>query len=226
VSNRLDVLRSLVRSAATAAKSGLGRVPSVAAVRRVMSELKSKRAIVRDEALTALVVRAPGVAHASVTSRDGRIVVDATFDDGDRTVVSFVPAGASFAPRGAKEIAFRVEPAELASERRVSDLAGSIAAGIAFGLWGPLLGKDARAKPWAIADRDGDSLRIDLRTIPAVRSATGRGPFAMILDVIEIGSIAAEDGAVTLEVRMPMLEMMRRSQTNHGSEGNPNDRGA
>ncbi len=58
----------------------------------------------------------------------------------------------------------------------------------------------------ASGDRDGaDLVRVDLRTVPAVRRAQGKGPSAMILELLELRAIECEDGEIALVVKLPSL---------------------
>lgn len=55
-------------------------------------------------------------------------------------------------------------------------------------------------------DREGTQLRIDLRTVPAVRSAIARGPaVAMLLDVITPEAIEVDADGLVIRLRLPQL---------------------
>jgi len=153
-------------------------------------------------ARTTSLARVRGVDGASVASRGGAVRIDATFTDGGRVAMSLFPSGATFAPRGAKEIRFRVEPKEIAVGVHAAELAAAVAGTIARVLFGPFA-RGVSDFGGAIVDREGDLLRIDLRTIPALRGATEHGPLAALFEAIEPGEIVAEDGRLRVQVRLP-----------------------
>ncbi|HEY8427991.1 MAG TPA: hypothetical protein VIL20_06430 [Sandaracinaceae bacterium] len=200
--SRLDLLRSLVRSAAKAGAERLGKLGPVAGARQVLDELKQRRASVSEAALSSAVACMPGVRASTVSARDGWLRIDLTFDDGS-VVFAVAPELVRFAPRGAKEVLFRVEPEELARDERVRDAVGGLAAAIARALWGPML-PPRKTDEQALVERDGTRLRADLRTVPAVRAALEGSPFEMALDVITIDSFAIEDRALRIKIGLPI----------------------
>jgi len=204
--SRLDVLRSFVRGAAERASDRLLSSPPVTTVRRLVEEVKQRSATLRDEALTAAVAHAPGVSIATVHCRDGAVHVDASFTNGDDLQVALLPAGARFAPRGAKEILFRVLPPEAARSRYVADVASAIAGAIAHGLWGIALPHERGDVSGAIVEREGsDALRVDLRTVPAVRGLGAQSPAALVVEVIELLTMEAVEGALRLRLKLPPI---------------------
>jgi len=203
MSDRLDVLKSLVRGAATRAGSTLRELGPVAALRRAVADVARQRAVIDARSLTNAVAHARGVSAASVVVRDGAIRVEASFESGPLSF-SLLPQGARFAPRGAKELRFRVEPASLVGDGRVADVAGVVSARVARALWGALL-RGEYEEGGAIVDRDGDVLRVDLRTVSAVRRAHVHGPIAAFVDVLELADLTAEEGQLRLTLRPPHL---------------------
>jgi hypothetical protein len=207
VTSRLDVLRSLIRQARDRAGSRLKDLPPVAAFRKAMEMARAQRVLVKNEVLTAALAHADGVDSASVSARDGSIRIDARFRDGEELTLALVPRGARFAPHGAKEVAFGVVPPEAARHPKVLELASALAGAIARGLWGFLLprGPDDGLDRGALVDRDGDDgLRVDLRGVPSVRKLADKGG-GVFLDIIELGSIRAEAGGLTLDIKLPGL---------------------
>ena len=122
--------------------------------------------------------------------------------------VCLLPLGIAFAPGGAKDVSFRVQPAEAAAERAVCDVVGAIASELARAVWGPFLFQNRPDADWAFVERDGDILRVDLRTVPAVRAAMARAPMAMIMEALTVKEIAAEPGRLRMTLALP--EMIRR----------------
>ena len=204
--SRLDVLKSWIRAGADRAKDGLETVRPVGAVRRVVSELRKQRMVVPEHVLGTAVAHAPGVLAANASARRGRIQVDARFPDGE---VAFALEffATRFAPRGAKEISFRVHPSGAARDPRVRDLTGAIAGVIAKGLWPMALG-NGKPLHGAIVDREGeDIVRVDLRSVPAVREALGAGPMGLVLEAMELKRIEPNDGELLLHLRLPGLTL-------------------
>lgn len=203
MSRRGDLLRSLLHRAAKAGAESLSKLPAVASVRQAFGDLKNRRASLGETALSSAVAHAPGVRASSVSVSGGLLRVDLTFEDGESRVFGVEPQAVRFAPRGAKEVIFAVEPPELVGDPRVRDAVGSIAAAIARALWGPVLApRTGDEQAWV--EREGARLRADLRTVPAVRAALEGGPLAMALEVLTIESFAIEDRALRLKIGLPL----------------------
>jgi hypothetical protein len=201
--DRSDYLRSLVRAFAEGAARRLG-VP-LAALQRLLREAVLQASSVSDRQITKALARVPSVREASAVCRDERIWIEATFDDGESLQLSVAPIGARFAPRGAKELLFRVEPEAMAGRARARDLVGAIAALVAHVLWAPFFGRLLNPSYDVIAERDGtDEVRVDLRSVPAVRAAYNKG-LAQLLDMLELGGLGVVDGALRLQIKLPPL---------------------
>jgi hypothetical protein len=193
----LDVMKSLVRSAATSA-GGLGRVWAHAPLRKRLSELIQRRLVLPDSQLTAAVARVPEVSAATVSSRSGQLRVDASFQDGTNLLVHLISLSTAFAPRGAKEWSVRAEPESAAYDVRCGDIVAALATEVARRLWGPFLrGRAVRGRS-AFAHRDGDVLVVDLRTVPEVRSALGQPLLAAGIEAFSLRSIEVADGGLHL----------------------------
>lgn len=202
--SRFDVLRSLVRSAAQAGRERLSKLDSVTGVREAIEEIRARRITLSEAALTrAISDGMRDVSAVTVSLRDGRASVDLGFEDGQAVVFAFVPEQARFAPRGAKEVIFRVEPAEAVQNVRVREAVGAVAAGIARALWGPILGERRREEA-AFVEREGGQLRADLRSVPAVRAMLEGSSFAMALEVLSIEGFAIEERGLRVIVALPM----------------------
>jgi hypothetical protein len=205
--DRLDRFRSRVRDAAVGVGGVLGRVGPVAAVRDVVRELRDRRARIPERQLARAVLRAGTVSAASVRTRGGRIEITAELESGRAIRAALIPESASFAPRGAKEVVFAVDPPEAADDPKLRDLTGMIASQIARAIWGPFLqpaedGVDAGA----LVDREDGKLRVDLRTCPAVRQAAqGASAAGLILDALTIESFEADEQGLSLKLGLPRL---------------------
>jgi len=159
--SRLDVVKSLLRSAARSTSQQLARVGGSLAggvsIRDRLAALLGHRLLITDRQLTAAVARIPEVAAATVSSGEGVLRIDASFRDGTDLLVTLRPLRSAFAPRGAKELSMRASPENASLNPRAADVAGAIATEVAHALWGPFLRKQPTARR-AIAERHGDML--------------------------------------------------------------------
>ena len=204
MSDRSDFMKSLVRGFAEGASKRIG-LP-LESLRKMVRTALAQASSIGDHQIAKALTRVQGVSEASAVCRDERIWIEATSTDGLVLRFSIEPLGARFAPRGAKEVIFRVEPEELAGKAFARDLIGAVAALIAHTLWGPFLGRTASPQYDAIAEREGSEVRVDLRSVPAVRSAHQRG-LAQLFDALELGGIEVLDGALKLHLKLPPILM-------------------
>lgn len=200
--DRSDFVRSLVRGFAEGAGKRLG-LP-LANLQRLIRDAVLQASSVSDRQITKALTRVASVREASAVCRDERIWIEATFDDGESVQLSVAPLGARFAPRGAKEVLFHVEPEGMAGRARARDLVGAIAALIAHALWAPFFGRLLNPSFDAIAERDGSEVRVDLRSVPAVRAAHKKG-MSQLFDMLELGGVGVVDGALRLQIKLPPL---------------------
>ncbi len=206
MSRRIDVLRSFIRAAADRAGERVRTLGPVAAARRAFGELRQRRIVIPDAALGSAVAHAPDVRDASVVSRDGALRIDASFVDGEHLGLLLVPERVRFAPHGPKEVIFRIEPPELSTNPRVADLVATVAGAVARRLWGMMLPPEGPAPAPPLAEREGPGrLRVDLRSMPALRKLGGAHASALLLDVLGLRALRAEDAGLTLELELPDL---------------------
>lgn len=199
-----DFVRSLVRGFAEGAGRRLG-IP-LANLSKLLREALAQAASVSDRQIAKALTRIPDVREASAVCRDERIWIEATFTDGENVSVSVMPLPPRFAARGAKELSFHVEPEQLAGRARVRDLVAAIAALVAHALWAPFFGRLLNPSYDAIAERDGSHVRIDLRSVPAVKTAHQKG-LGQLFDMLELSSLSVREGALRLHVKLPPLLM-------------------
>ena len=84
----------------------------------------------------------------------------------------------------------------------ISALAGLIAKSI----WPMLMPIESVDLAGAIVDRDGESgVRVDLRSVPAIRQAISRGSLGMVVDVLEAEAIVVEANQLSIKLRLPQL---------------------
>jgi hypothetical protein len=204
--SRLDVVRSLVRSAASTAGTQFGRVRAIS-LRLSLSALAQRRLLLPDSKLTAAVARVPEVSAATVSSRSGRLHVDVSFRDGSDLLVHLTPLRVAFAPRGAKEWSVQVEPEQAAYDPRCSDIVAALATEVAHTLWGPFLrGREIPGRR-AVPHRDGSTLVVDLRSIPEVRSALGQPLLAAVIESFGLRSIEVSVGGLQLVPNLASLDV-------------------
>ena len=197
---RIDRLRGLLGRAADQAVGD-----PVRNLRAAVREIRERRARISERDIARAVLRAGTVAAASVRTRDGRIEISAELESGRVVTAALVPASVTFAPRGAKEIVFAVEPAEAAGEPKLRDIVGQIAARVARVLWAPLLAAEGpEGDPPALVDREDGRLRVDLRTCPAVRAVRSETRLAM-LDVLGVESLLVDEQGLSLRIGLPRL---------------------
>jgi len=202
--SRLDILKSLVRSAAKASGERLSKLSTVTNARQAIEELRARRSTLNEADVgRAITSGTTGVRAATVSLRNGRAAVDLGYEDGRNLTFAIIPEQTRFAPRGAKEVIFSVEPPEVVEDARAREVVGALAAAIARALWGPVLG-ERTVHEQALVDREGARLRADLRTVPAVRAALEGSPLAMALEVISIESFAIEDRVLRVVIALPI----------------------
>lgn len=179
------------------------------ALRRFSVDLRNRRVLIPASRLGAGLAHAPGVRSVALLPAAGRLRVDATLDDGEPLQVSITPSAIRFAPRGAKEIVFQIAPADRAGHRGVADLVSALAGLIAHDLYRPALGGPEPLDPsGAILDREGaDRLRVDLRTVPAVRAARGSAAMTILVEVMQVQSLRVEPDGLRLEIALPHIPM-------------------
>ena len=202
--SRTDVMKSLLRSAATTAGAQLGRIASL---RRVLGELMQRRLKLDDSKLTAAVARAPEVTAATVTTRGGQLRVDASFRNGESLLVHLTSLKTTFAPRGVKEWSMRTEPETAVYDPRCADVVAALAAEVARTLWGPILRGNVSRGQRALAHRDGAMLVVDLRTVPEVRAALNQPLLAAAIEAFGLRSIEVCEGGLRLVPNVGGLEV-------------------
>lgn len=203
-----DLLRSLVRRAADTAVETANRTGGLDRMRKTLEHVKQRRFPIPANALTSAVAHLPGVESASITASEGALHVDVAYTSGAFLQARLVPTSVRFAPRGAKEISFRIEPEEAARGYRVTDVVGALGGVIALHLWQSAVAasRTERSVGGAIVDRDGaDTFVVDLRTTPAAKALEKLGQAGMILEILEISELSVADGALMVHVRLPHL---------------------
>ena len=201
--SRIDILRSLLRAGADRAAQELDRRGPMSTLRRALREIRQQQVTIEERQLTSAVAHCAEVRSASVSCRRGTIHIDATYEN-EALSCALEPIAARFAAQGAKELVFRVHPAEAARDSRSRQVTAAIAECVAHSAWAFSLGETPQATGTTIVDRDGtDCVRVDLRNIPAVRSL--KGPSAMVVEIFAIDQLEVGNGTLTVKLRLPPL---------------------
>lgn len=200
-----DHLRSFVRRAADVATATANAPGPVQRAKKILSDLVNRRIEITSAQLTSALAQFPDVDSASVSARDGGIRCDVVFTTGEHLQAVYVPAGVSFAPRGAKELTFRIEPASQARSHRSTDVASVLGGVVARALW-PVR-TDMKNVGGAIVNRYAeDMLTVDLRTTPTAQTLIRQGQAAALIDVLQLGDVYVGEGALVLVFKLPSLE--------------------
>lgn len=204
--SRLDVLKSLLRSTALAAADGVRKHRATTAIGELLEQATLMRTRIDDGALTAAVARTPGVTAATVRARNGQLRIDASFDDNREPLrIALWPASFSFAPMGAKEVAFGIEPSSAISDPRAADVCGTLAAEIAHAAWRAVLGPVRPSDGGALMSREGAFLVADLRSVPAVRRNRDRKLALGVIEALKPAKIEVVDGELRITMTLEAL---------------------
>jgi hypothetical protein len=202
MTERFDIVRSWVRTAADRAIHRITGTKVASATKQLLERLTQQRWRLSDELLTSAAAHADGVDSAMVSCRPGRMFIDASMTNGKEVQFSLAPRSVRFAPRGAKEISFDVEP----PDAHDTSIVGALAGCIAKATWPMIAPADSIDVGCAIVERETPSrLRVDLRSVPAVRRFASTQTAAMIFDVLELESLRVEAGALALKLKLPQL---------------------
>lgn len=184
--SRLDVLRSFVRAAGAKLDTRALRVK----LAHALADATLARIDVPDVELTRAVARGRDVAAATVTSEHGAVRVEVSTRNGESLGLTFVPEAVRFAPGGAKEIAFRVDPPEAIDREAGREAFAMLGTVIAETLWRPALaGATSSGGASAFVTRDGDRLVLDLRTVPSIRAASRNRLGLAILETLDLKAL-------------------------------------
>lgn len=202
MTDRFDIMRSWVRLAADQAVHRITRTRVAVVTKQLLERLTQQRWRLSDELLTSAAAHADGVDSAMVACHSGRMFVDASMSNGKEVQFSLAPRSVRFAPRGAKEISFDVEP----PDAHDTSIVGALAGCIAKATWPMITPRDSSDFGGAIVEREAAGrLRVDLRSIPAVRRFALTQTAAMIFDILELESLRVEPGALALKLKLPQL---------------------
>lgn len=196
--NRFDYVRSLLRSATVSARDQFNRLRQLPAIREALQDAIRRKVRISDKRITAAVGRLSGISAVTVKASEGCLRVNASLTDGRDLIARLIPAGVVCAPRGAKDLTFRVDPASIAGDVTLAEVVGAIASEVAQVVWGPLLFHKSKSRHPAFVENEGDLLRVDLRTVPDVRAAVAQRATELMIDTLVVKQITAEDGALCL----------------------------
>lgn len=178
-------------------------MPALARLRARIERAQQGLASVGERQLTAAIAHAPGVRAASVQARRDALHLDLTFDDGATWTGLVIPGAIRFAPRGAKEVGFHVQPDEVAGDPHLRDVIAVLAGVVARTLWAMLVPPRAPIGLAGSVARDGSTYRVDLRSVPEIRRIATSGVLANAVDLLELREIICEDGELRLRIGLP-----------------------
>ncbi len=200
--SRFDVLKSLVRSSADQVVERAKNAAPAKRLRQMGRELVGGHLEMDETALSRAAASFPEVSDASVTARRGALRFDVGVGD-ELLVFSLRFDRATFAPQGAKELVFEIEPAEMARNRRAREVVGYVLGAIAARIWTAALGGEMRNLGPAIVDRDGvDRVRADLRSVPAIQKALQSPARAVMIEAFGIRTLEPEEGKLAIKTRL------------------------
>jgi len=165
-------------------------------IREALQDAIRRRARLTDKQITAAVGRLSAISAVTVKASPGCLRINASLTNGRDLVARLIPSGVVCAPRGAKDLTFRVDPASAASDINLAEIVGAIAGEVAQVVWGPLLFQKSKSRHPAFVESDGDLLRVDLRTVPDVRVAIDQRATELMIDTLVVKQMTAEDGAL------------------------------
>ena len=204
--DRFDAFRSLVRRAGSRAADRVREQPTIAAFRRGAVELGQRRALIDERALNRAALGLDDVSSASVRAMSGALLLELELTTGRRIQATLTPQLPRFAARGAKELVFLASPEEVAGEPLVRAYVGALGTLIAKALWGPaapaLAAKDAST---GLTDREGATLRIDLRTVGFVRAVQATAAGATLLEALAVERLDVDDGCLSVRIAFPLF---------------------
>lgn len=194
----------MVRGFAEGASRRVESLRPLRSLAKLVDDFQRAASSIPDSAISKGLARTEGIREVGAVCRDGRIWIDAVSESGESFKLSIAPLPPRFAPRGAKELAFEVQPPEASERALARELVGVVAAMVAHTLWAPLLGRTDSSALSAIAERDDAAVRVDLRSVPAVKQAQARGLGAMF-DVLELRYLRVDDGRLSMSLKLPGL---------------------
>jgi hypothetical protein len=187
-----------LRSATVSARHQFDRLKQLPSIREALQGAIRRQVRLSDKEITAAVGRLSGISAVTVKANPGCLRVNASLTNGRELVACLIPSGVVCAPRGAKDVTFRVDPPSAATDITLAEVVGAIASEIARLLWGPLLFQKSKSRHPAFVENEGDLLRVDLRTVPDVRAAITQRATEMMIDTLVVKQMSAEDGALCL----------------------------
>ena len=216
--SRFDVFKSLVRQGLDRASDrvsestlgeGLG-----AASQRIRELLVDRELLVPLRTVSDAISYAEGAEEVGVSvipasaDEPAGLHVDARFS-GRREGTSDVSVTVRvdsilLAPRGAKELRFRVTPPEATRDPHVREIVSVLAGIVAHTLWSFIAGPPPRELGGAFVESsDPGMLQVDLRSVPALRGKLRGGPAVMVLDALSLDDASFEEAGLRLRLNLP-----------------------
>ena len=204
--DRLDILRSFVRVAADRVKSAAPGRDILERATRAMSMIRNREVVVPAHELQRQLARSMSFRSLSLQLVQGTLGFDIESDSGQPIVFSWSQPRVRFAAQGAKEISVLVESDSPAGVRAASEIFEGFAEMIASRLW-PSAHRDSQSDVGTIVERDQSSgLRVDLRSVPAVRRLSRDPTRRLLMEAIGLRAIRFEERGVVFQIHVTGLD--------------------
>lgn len=198
-----DLLRSVIRQGSQALEERWGAARERYGRSAWLRHLQQYELRITDDELTRRIARLVPVAALTISVTESGVRAQASLQGGEMVDILLTSIVARFAAGGAKELEFTVYPSGLSSHEVTRSVATAFAAVVAHSLWRVVLGTAESAELMTVDDDDG-RLRVDLRSLPAVRAALHRQWARTIIDMVNLSRIRPEPGGLRL-VLAPVL---------------------
>lgn len=190
-----DFWRSVVRQCADTIHAQGRRLAGALAPQTLWTRIKEPRRSLEEGVLATLLARGCPSQSFFVRCMHGSIAIDSSSTGAYR----LLPHRPRFAPQGAKEIRFAVQPSSVADVAEVRQVVSAIGAAIAHTLW--WLDTSADTSPSAeslVVGSERGVLSADLARLSAVRRARSRPGLSLIIDSLGVRSIVVEEGRLVV----------------------------
>ncbi|MCB9666622.1 MAG: hypothetical protein H6715_00650 [Myxococcales bacterium] len=191
------VLRSIYRQGAHTAERRWKHFLTWGKPSEWAKRLKYHRVALDDTELTRRMAKLLPVAALTVGIEEDGLHVHLSMPDKKHLNVLLMPGRVKFAPGGAKEVEVSVEPAALATHPVVGKVVSALACVVAQSIWRAVLPAHS-GETLPPVDHHANGVRVDLRSVPAVRKAAQKQWARTIMDLVAVKSIQLERGRLWL----------------------------
>lgn len=198
-----DVVRSVIRQGAQGVEQKWGTLRQGFSISGWLRRMRRHEVRIADDELTRRMAKLVPASALTIAVSESGVHAHASLQDGEVLDVLLTSMMARFATGGAKELELMVYPSQLSTHPVTRSLATAFAAVVAHSLWRVVLGPAESVELITVDDDDG-RLRVDLRSLPAVRAALHRQWARTIIDMVNLKRIQPEPGRLRL-ILAPLL---------------------